>query len=49
MSGGTFGHKQWNIEYIANEIEDEINRQGKEKPRGERWHPKEWYDEYPEG
>jgi hypothetical protein len=48
MSGGTFEYMQWHIEYIANEIEDEINRQGKEIPRENRCHLNEWYEKYPE-
>jgi len=47
MSGGIFDYRQFNIESIAEEIEEIINRQGKERPR-DNCHSKEWYDKYPE-
>ena len=47
MSGGTFDYRQFNIESIAEEIEEIINRQGKERER-DNCHSKEWYDKYPE-
>ena len=48
MSGGHFDHKQYWINDIADSIELELDRQGKEKPRDELYYNKEYYDEYPE-
>ncbi|MDD4049047.1 MAG: hypothetical protein PHI90_09575 [Clostridia bacterium] len=36
------------IGYIAEEIEDRLNRSGKEIPRENRCHSDEWYEKYPE-
>lgn len=48
MSGGHFDYKQYWINDIADSIELELDRQGKEKPRDELYYNKEHYDEYPE-
>lgn len=48
MSGGHFDHKQYWINDIADSIERELNRQGKEKPKDELYCNKEYYAEYPE-
>jgi len=48
MSGGHFDYKQYWINDIADSIELELDRQGKEKPRDELYYNKEYYDEYPE-
>ena len=48
MSGGTFDYMESHIGYIAEEIEDRLNRQGKEIPRADRVHSDDWYEKYPE-
>jgi len=48
MSGGTFDYKQYNITMIADEIETELDRQGKEKPKSELYMSREYYEQYPE-
>jgi len=48
MSGGHFDHKQYWINDIADTIERELNRQGKEKPKDELYFNKLYYEEYPE-
>lgn len=48
MSGGHFDYKQFWIKDIADSIELELDRQGKEKPRDELYYNKEYYDKYPE-
>jgi hypothetical protein len=48
MSGGHFNGQQFHIGNIADSIQDELDKQGKEIPREDRWHNDEWYNEYPE-
>ena len=48
MSGGHFDYKQYWINDIADTIECELNKQGKEKPKDELYCNKEYYAEYPE-
>ena len=49
MSGGTFNYSQERILYIIDEIEERLEKQGKEIPKGE-WYPAEQthYETYPE-
>jgi hypothetical protein len=52
MSGGAFDYRQWHIEQIADDIEDLIEKNGREKTREELkddfWHGPDWYEKYPE-
>ena len=52
MSGGHFNYDQYKIGYIADSIEQEIERNGKEKTReemkAEGWKDPNWYEKYPE-
>lgn len=52
MSGGHFNYDQYKIGYIADSIEQEIERNGKEKTReemkAEGWRDPNWYEKYPE-
>ena len=48
MSGGHFDYNQYRINDIADSIERELNRQGKEKPKDELYGDKEYYYTYPE-
>jgi hypothetical protein len=52
MSGGRFDYDQYKIGLIANDIEDEIRKNGrpktKEELREESWHGTDWYERYPE-
>jgi len=52
MSGGRFSYDQYKIGYIADAIEDEIEKNGRPKTRQEikeeTWHNDEWYHKYPE-
>ena len=52
MSGGHFNYDQYKIGYIADSIEQEIERNGKEKTReemkAEGWKDPNWYERYPE-
>jgi len=52
MSGGAFEYTQYNITMIADEIEKEIERNGRAKTRdelkNEGWRNDEWYEKYPE-
>ena len=52
MSGGAFEYMQYNITMIADEIEKEIERNGRAKTReelkDEGWRNDEWYEKYPE-
>lgn len=48
MSGGYFDYKQYQIDEIADNIERELNRQGKEKPKDELYYDREYYEKYPE-
>lgn len=48
MSGGHFDYHQYRITEIADSIESELARQGKEKPRDELYGDSEYYKQYPE-
>jgi len=48
MSGGYFDYRQYWIKDIADSIELELNRQGKEKPRNELYGDEEYFEKYPE-
>ena len=52
MSGGRFNYDQYKIGYIADAIEQEIERNGREKTReemkAEGWRDPNWYEKYPE-
>jgi hypothetical protein len=52
MSGGAFEYTQYNITMIADEIEKEIERNGRAKTReelkSEGWRDDDWYNKYPE-
>lgn len=52
MSGGHFNYDQYKIGYIADAIEQEIERNGREKTReemkAEGWRDPNWYEKYPE-
>jgi hypothetical protein len=52
MSGGRFDYDQYKIGYIAEAIEGEIEKNGREKTREElkeeSWRSSDWYEKYPE-
>lgn len=48
MSGGHFDYNQYRINDIADSIERELNRQGKEKPKDELYFNKEYFEKYPD-
>jgi hypothetical protein len=48
MSGGYFDYKQYEINDIADTIERELNKQGKLKPKDERYNDDEYYLKYPD-
>jgi len=48
MSGGAFEYKQFNIKQISEEIEYELDNQGKEKSKEEQWMSNEYYEKFPE-
>ena len=48
MSGGHFNYNQYRINDIADSIECELNRQGKEKPKDELYCNSEYYEKYPD-
>lgn len=52
MSGGHFDYDQYKIGYIADKIENQIERNGRPKTREElkeeHWRGDEWYKKYPE-
>jgi hypothetical protein len=48
MSGGRFDYTQYHINTIADSIESELERQGKEKPKDELYFDKEYLEKYPE-
>lgn len=52
MSGGHFNYDQHKIGYIADAIQDKIEKNGRPKTREElkeeTWHDEEWYHKYPE-
>lgn len=48
MSGGHFNYSQDHIRYIADEIEEELERQGKELPKEKLYMYGDYYEKYPE-
>jgi hypothetical protein len=52
MSGGSFDYEQYKIGYIANQIEQLIEKNGREKTKEELkyegWKDSDWYKKYPE-
>lgn len=48
MSGGKFNYSQSHILNIAEDIQKELDRQGKEKDKEDLWCDKEYYKKYPE-
>lgn len=52
MSGGRFQYDQYKIGYIADQIEQIIEKSGRPKTKQElkeeSWHDSEWYAKYPE-
>ena len=52
MSGGAFDYNQYKIGYIADQIEHEIEKNGrsktKEELKDESWKGPDWYERYPE-
>jgi hypothetical protein len=52
MSGGRFQYKQYEINYIADQIEHEVLTNGKKKTddelKEEGWRDPDWYKKYPE-
>lgn len=48
MSGGHFDYQQHYISEIADSIERELNRQGKEKTGDALYGSKQYYEDYPE-
>jgi hypothetical protein len=48
MSGGHFEYNQYKIGYIADEIQAELDKMGKEIPKDELTALPDWYERYPE-
>ena len=49
MSGGRFYYNQYRIRQIWEDIQQELNKQGKEKPKEYlRYYDKEYFEKYPE-
>lgn len=48
MSGGFFSCDQYHIGEIADSIQSELDKMGKEIPKEDRWHSEEWYENNPE-
>ena len=49
MSGGHFDYFQFRIRDIHEQIQEELDQQGKEKPIEDiKWHDKEYFEKYPE-
>lgn len=48
MSGGFYNYKQFQLRELWQEMQDQLDRQGKEKTTEELYLSKEYYDEYPE-
>jgi len=48
MSGGFFGHQQYRIRQIWEDIEQELENQGKEMPKEKLFSRQEYSDKYPE-
>jgi hypothetical protein len=47
MSGGHFEYNQYKIGYIADEIQAEPDKMGKEIPESELMASPDWYKRYP--
>ena len=48
MSGGAFEYKQYHIKQIAEEIQSELDKQGKERSKEELYMMGDYYEKYPE-
>ena len=48
MSGGHFDYKQYEIDTIADSIQSELDKQGKEIPKENLYMSKDYYLEHPE-
>lgn len=48
MSGGYFDYDQYRTDMIADSIQHELDKQGREIPEDMRWYNEEWYNEHPE-
>ncbi len=52
MSGGRFDYDQYRIRNIADTIQSEIEKSGREKTKQEMkeesWRDQDWYEKYPE-
>lgn len=48
MSGGAFDYQEWHISNIADGIENELERQGKPKPKEELWASEDYYTRNPD-
>tara|TARA_R110000803_G_scaffold21849_2_gene54638 strand:+ start:29 stop:379 length:351 start_codon:yes stop_codon:yes gene_type:complete len=48
MSGGAFEYKQYHIKQIAEDIQSELNKQGREKSKEEQYMMDDYYEKYPE-
>lgn len=48
MSGGHFEYSQYKIRDIYETIQQELDKQGKEKHKESLWMQKEYYEKYPE-
>lgn len=48
MSGGHFNYQQYEINNIIDSIEEELNQQGKQKPKNELYFAEEYYKQYPD-
>lgn len=48
MSGGKFDYTQYHITTIADTIESELEKQGKEIPKSELYGTEEYYQRFPE-
>jgi hypothetical protein len=49
MSGGAFDYNQYKIRQIWEDIQQELDKQGKEKPKEDlRYYDKEYFEKYPE-
>lgn len=48
MSGGSFNYTQYQIEDIANYIQEKLDNQGKEIPKEMRWCDDDYLEKYPD-
>ena len=48
MSGGAFDYNQYRIREIWEYIQEELDRQGKEKPKDEIYGDEEYFERYPD-